>query len=41
MVGSGSFPVVEQPGHGVDHPPPSNAEVKERVQLYLSPPLGG
>ena len=22
-------------GHGVDHPPPSSAEVKERVELYL------
>ena len=22
-------------GHGIDHPPPSNAEVKERVELYL------
>ena len=26
-------------GHGVDHPPPSSAEVKERIQLYLNPPL--
>jgi hypothetical protein len=31
----GSFPGVKRPGHGVDHPPPSSAEVKERVQLYL------
>ena len=23
-----------RPGRGVDHPPPSNAEVKENVQLY-------
>ena len=30
-----SFPGVKQPGHGVDHPPPSSAEVKERVELYL------
>jgi hypothetical protein len=22
-------------GHGVDHPPPSSAEVKERVELYI------
>jgi hypothetical protein len=29
-----SFPGVKRPGHGVDHPPPSSAEVKERVQLY-------
>ena len=27
-MGAGSFP-------GVDHPPPSSAEVKERVELYL------
>jgi hypothetical protein len=26
---------VKQPGHGVAHPPPSSAEVKERVYLYL------
>jgi len=23
------------PGRGVDHPPPSSAEVKERVELYI------
>jgi len=34
-VGTGSFPGVKQPGRGVDHPPPSSAEVKERVELYL------
>ena len=28
------------PGRGVDHPPLSIAEVKERVELYLSSPLG-
>jgi hypothetical protein len=22
-------------GHGVDHPPPSNAKIKERVELYI------
>jgi hypothetical protein len=26
---------VKRPGRGVDHPPPSSAEVKERVELYL------
>ena len=26
---------VKQPGRGVDHLPPSSAEVKERVGLYL------
>jgi len=34
-MGTGSFLGVERPGHGVDHPPPSSAEVKERVELYL------
>jgi hypothetical protein len=31
---------VKRPGRGVDHPPPSSAEVKERVELYLYFPLG-
>jgi hypothetical protein len=26
-------PGVKRPGRGVDHPPPSSAEVKERVEL--------
>jgi len=30
--------VVKRPGRGVDHPLPLNAEVKERVELYLYPP---
>ena len=34
-VGTGSFLAVKQPGHGVNHPPPSSAEVKERVEPYL------
>jgi len=34
-LGTGSFPGVKRPGRGVDHPPTSSAEVKERVQLYL------
>jgi len=34
-MGTRSFPGVKQPGCGVDHPPTSSAEVKERVQLYL------
>jgi hypothetical protein len=37
-VGTGSFLGVKQPGHGVDYPPPSIAEVKERVQPYLYSP---
>jgi len=35
-----SFPQVKRPGRGVDHPPPSRAEVKERVELYLYSPSG-
>ena len=35
-----SSPVVKRPGRGVNHPPPSSAEVKERVELYLYSPLG-
>ena len=34
-MGTGSFPWVKGPGRGVDHPPPSSAEVKERVELNL------
>jgi len=29
-----------RPGRAVDHSPPSSAEVKERVELYLYPPVG-
>jgi hypothetical protein len=34
------FPVVKRPGRGVNHPPQSSAEVKERVELYLYYPSG-
>ena len=34
-MGNGFLPGVKRPGRGVHHPPPSCAEVKERVQLYL------
>ena len=33
--GTESFPGVKRPGRDVDHPLPSSAEVKERVELYL------
>jgi hypothetical protein len=32
---TGSLPGVKRSGHGVDHPPASNAEVKEKVEIYL------
>jgi len=28
-MGTGSLPGVKWPGHGVDYPPPSSAEVKK------------
>ena len=34
-MGTGSFPGVKRPGRGVGHPPPSSADVKERIELYL------
>ena len=33
-----SFPGVKRPGRGVNHPLPSSAKVKERVELYLNSP---
>jgi len=39
-MGTGSFPGVKRLGRGVDHPPPSSAEVKERVELYFYSPSG-
>jgi hypothetical protein len=39
-VGTRSFPRVKRPGHGVGHPPLSNAEVQGRVQLYICSPSG-
>jgi hypothetical protein len=34
-MGTGSYPRVERPGRGVNSPPLSSAEVKERVELYV------
>jgi len=39
-MGTISFPGVKPPGHGTEHPPPSSAGVKERVELYLYSPSG-
>ena len=39
-MGTGSFPGANRPGRGVDQPPPSSAEVKVRVELYLYSPSG-
>jgi len=36
----GSIPGVKRPGCGVDHPAQTNADVKERVELYICFPLG-
>jgi hypothetical protein len=35
-----SFSGVKRPRHGVDHPSPSSAEAKERLELYLYSPSG-
>jgi len=34
-----SFPGAQQPGRGIDHPPPSSGKIKERAELYLYFPL--
>jgi hypothetical protein len=40
-MGSGSVsPGIKQLGRGIDHPPPSSVEVKERVDVYLYSPSG-
>jgi len=36
----GFFPGGNRPGSDVDHPPPSSAEIKERVWLYIYSPSG-
>jgi len=37
-VGIGSYPGVNRPEHGVDHPHASSAEVMGRVTLYFYSP---
>ena len=39
-MGTGSFLGVKQPERGVDHPHPSSADIKERVELCLYCPYG-
>jgi len=39
-MGTGSFPGLKWLGRGIDHPPPSSAQVKESVELYLYSPSG-
>jgi len=37
---TGSFPEVKHPGRGIDHPHPSRDEVKVRIELPSTSPLG-
>jgi len=37
---TGTFPGVKRPGVALRHTPPSSAEVKERVEIYLYSPSG-
>jgi len=39
-MGTRSFPGVKRPGHGIDHPSASRADVKEGVDLHLYSNLG-
>ena len=39
-MGTGLYPGVKRMGCGVNDPPPYSAEVKERVDTYLSSPSG-
>jgi len=39
-MSTGSFPGVKRPGRGVDNPPTSSAEVKERLEPHLYFPSG-
>jgi len=34
-MSTGAFPGVKRPVRGLDNPPPSSAEVKERIKLYI------
>jgi len=39
-MATGSFLGVKRLERGLDHPPPTSAEVKERVELYRYSPSG-
>jgi hypothetical protein len=39
-LGTVSFPGVNWPGRGVDHPPPPSAEVENEYRYTSTPPLG-
>jgi hypothetical protein len=39
-MGSWSFTGLKRSGRDVDYPPPSSAEVQERVELYIYSPSG-
>ena len=39
-MGTGSFPGGKRSGRHADHPTPSGAEVKEKVELYFYSPSG-
>jgi len=39
-MGIGTFPGIKRLRRSVDHPPPTSAEVVERVELYLHSPSG-
>jgi hypothetical protein len=39
MGTGGSFPGVNWPGNEADHSPPTSAEVKKNVDLYIHSPI--
>jgi hypothetical protein len=39
-MGTESFTGVKRPERGIDHPSPSSAEVKDRVEIYIHFPSG-
>ena len=39
-MGTGSFPGIKRPGHGVNHPPPPAPRLKKEQGYNSAPPLG-